>query len=66
MTAIMDQMIEADDHSFTTEGKSVRDYGSSTSTSSRGADQRPAGKTFPWSDWIFDRPCAVSSPLHEW
>jgi len=66
MTAIMDQMVEADHHSFTAEGKSGRDFRSSTANRSRGADQRPAEKTFMWSDRIFDRPCAVSSPLHEW
>jgi hypothetical protein len=66
MNAIMDQMIESDHHSFASEEKSVGDFGSSTSNSSRGVDQRAAGKRFPWWDQIFDRPCAVSSPLNEW
>jgi len=66
MNAIKDQMTGFDQRDFATERKSLRDFGSSTSASSRGVDQPPAGKTCWWSDRDFDRPGTVSSPLNEW
>jgi len=66
MNAIMDQMSELDQRSFTTEQKNLRDLGSSASNSSRRLDQPPTAKSSFWSHLDFDRPWVVFSPINEW
>jgi len=65
MNAILDQMIESNHHSFTTDQKNSRDFGSPASASSQGRGQRPTAKSFSWSNLDFDRPCAEISPLND-